>query len=84
MVVSDHVTPKGETIGTHWTRNWVDHIAHLNVVEDGKTSCSCQEFNPISHPACSLVHTSTRPTQFHNCLGAFEITDFLNYFHHTY
>jgi hypothetical protein len=59
MVVSDHVTPKGKSCSALWTTNCVDHTVSLNVVEDRNTSCPCQEFNPIRHPACSLVNTLT-------------------------
>jgi hypothetical protein len=46
--------PPGWTApNANWIGGWVDSRAGLDVVENRKFSCSCQESNS-SHPACSL------------------------------
>ena len=36
------------TLVTHWTGNWVDPIAGMNVMEKKELSCPFQEVNHIS------------------------------------
>jgi hypothetical protein len=41
--------PPGQTDpGTHFIVGWIDPRVDLNVLQKGKISCSCLEFNPDS------------------------------------